>query len=144
MQRYLRYELQSIRHHVAKHGGFVWHWPQIPEEHLVRSGCLTRHARTKRGYQEYGLDGLALTATGSYVGLQAKCYMSHKRISANRLGSFFHVIARMRHFDVRNSGIVYYCGDLTDELYRDEDILRHGLNIEFEKLDFENPVMPCW
>jgi hypothetical protein len=51
-----------------------------------------REHRTERlrngGFRDYGLDGLAKTRSGSYIGIQAKAYGPRSTITAECLGTF--------------------------------------------------------
>jgi hypothetical protein len=65
---------------------------------------------------------------GTYVGIQAKCNLK-QALSARHLGTFFHVVMRMRSKDTRHSGVVYHAGDLTYDLKHDIDVLaNHGIH----------------
>ena len=77
---WLAYEHQSIAHYAREHPeAQVWHWQNVPEMHLVKSGWSLadlRLARTLTGVVcEYGFDGLAYDpVTRAYTGIQCKYY----------------------------------------------------------------------
>lgn len=76
------YEHQTISHYAQEHPDvLVWHWKNIPEIQLAKSGWSLadlRVTRTTDGVAcEYGLDGLAYDpVTRAYTGIQCKYYTS--------------------------------------------------------------------
>jgi superfamily II DNA or RNA helicase len=77
---WLAYEHQSIAHYAREHpNAQVWHWQNVPEMHLVKSGWSLADLRMARSLTgvvcEYGFDGLAYDpVTRAYTGIQCKYY----------------------------------------------------------------------
>jgi hypothetical protein len=90
------------------------HWSNVPEKTLLESGYIVnmREHRTERlrngGFRDYGLDGLAKTRSGSYIGIQAKAYGPRSTITAECLGTFQLATAFIRDKNPVSRGVLVH------------------------------------
>ena len=103
MEDWRRYEHRCIDHHGRRRPeSRVYHFSQVGEEVLRESGWIpegelsmrnVRLARLKnRGFQEYGLDGIARNPDGSYTGIQVKLYR-RRMLTASDIATFVGTVA---------------------------------------------------
>ena len=109
------YELQAVDAVAADHDTLeAFHWPNVPESLLLESGyivsmCEHRMERLRNGgFRDYGLDGLAKTRSGAFVGIQAKAYGQNSTITMALLGTFTFAVNAIRHVNPVSSGILVH------------------------------------
>jgi superfamily II DNA or RNA helicase len=117
---YTQYEHAMVARHNLENDTRAWHWQNVPEELLHRSGyiCsfnrrrLERLKRQRTGQnplRDYGLDGLyekSLGDTVIYGGLQAK-YWTTKAVGVKDVASFLDIQNRIRCTHPTSQGYLY-------------------------------------
>jgi hypothetical protein len=122
------------------------HWAQVPEKMLLDSGYIVDMGshRTERlrngGFRDYGLDGLARCADGSYIGIQAKAYGRRSTITASCLGTFQLAITFMREKNALSRGVLIHTPEARIENRLKIAIDRGMGGITHSSLPFADPV----
>ena len=144
-ENFLKYEHFCVQYHEKKYGHQTWHWCNIPEEHLEKSGWITdynrlrlkRKEKKKEGLEnslrEYGLDGISLDKEGNYHALQMK-YWKINKLTANDLGTF--LLSLYAGFYPNNNlskGYLYHSNSLQIDL---KDYLKTSIIIS-EEIDLK-------
>ena len=143
MQKWKQYELQACEHHAKRHGHTVYHWSNVPEDVLVKSGFVStphdwrllcqavEHGKQTR---EFGLDGIAVDKEGACHGIQAKCW--NGKLRASDLGSFLSVMnGRFKKKNFISKGYLYHTTKIQRDLWNDLNLMD---NIIIKSLPFEN------
>lgn len=144
-ENFLKYEHFCVQYHEKKYGHQTWHWCNIPEEHLEKSGWITdynklrlkRKEKKKEGLinslREYGLDGISLDKEGNYHALQMK-YWKVNKLTANDLGTF--LLSLYAGFYPKNNlskGYLYHSNQLQIDL---KDYLKTSIIVS-EEIDLK-------
>jgi superfamily II DNA or RNA helicase len=133
------YEQQCIIKHRSDHKDtnyLTYHWNDIPEELLIKSGYFhsyhsIRQQRYEKkyinNYLEYGLDGLAVLKSidengneiyHNFQPIQAKNYRAEKNaLAARKLGTFFVSCHNIRMEYPQSIGYLYYSGKIESRLH---------------------------
>lgn len=128
------YEHEVIRQYrLSQPGAEVWHWSNVPEDHLYEAGYITDYnklrlerlmnkrdkTRETNRLKDYGLDGLVRTRCGenkyTYNAIQAKYYLT-RQITASDIGTF---LASQLMLSVKNNkskGYLYTTANLQADL----------------------------
>ena len=143
MKRWRQFEHYCCALHKHEQGGHVWHWSNIPESVLIDSGFSSstlelRNLRERNQglIPEFGLDGIAMHADGTYHGIQAKLWRTI--LCAGNLGTFLSVVyGRMRRKNNASTGYLYHTGTLHHQLHTDVLLMT---NIVANQIDY--PAQP--
>lgn len=132
ISRWYQYEKMCILKHIKERNHQVWHWSNIPDVHLYRSGFIHIFNENKiknKKTQEYGLDALALDENGVYHGIQCKNWQYNQYLCAKDLGSFYQVIYhRLKQKSFNSKGFLYYSCKLQSDVRNDfenQDTIEH-------------------
>ena len=145
---YTEYEYDVVRVHSERPNTKVWHWSNVPEEHLYEAGYihnfnkerlerLKNRKASKDGINridDYGFDFLAMEnqhdGSAVFCGGQAKYYQSN--VSANDIGTFLIKQQRLYKKNHKSVGYLYTLSGLTEKLQEDcndpDFIIRHVLH----------------
>ncbi len=122
-----KFEHYCINKHTNDFNEITYHWSNIPEDLLYKSGFIKNYHEFRlnrlsdhndkkiNSIQEYGLDGLSIIKTDDneenniYNGLQMKLWNDRSYLTADKLGSFIHVILlRLKIHNTKSKGYLYY------------------------------------
>ena len=127
MQKWLEYEHQVCEYHARVHGHTVYHWSNVPEDVLIKSGfvqsardwrLLRKCAENGKQMREFGLDGIAVSSDGVYHGIQAKC--RNNKLCACDIGSFIAVSkGRFEKNNPLSRGYLYHTTTIQHDLWND-------------------------
>lgn len=134
---YFEYEKSMILKHQKEFNHITYHWNNVPEDILFESGFIQDYHQHRMKYknnyletgtyhnlyEELGLDGIAQERDGLYHGIQCKLYDA--KVSANDLGSFYHVLfMRMKRINPLSKGYLYHSSELQKSIK--DDFLKEG------------------
>ena len=132
----LSYEIQAVEAVAAEPDiTEAFHWPNVPEQALLESGYFADRGNLRRkrlrngGFRDYGLDGLAKTASGAFVGIQAKAYGQRTTITMKILGTFWVQVSNMRLVNPDNRGVLVHTPEARMEVALREAIERGSGNM---------------
>ena len=122
------YEYFCIPFHRDTYGHKTYHWINIPEDYLEKSGYvqdfnrhrIERQRRQNGEITEYGIDGMAYDEVNDvYHILQMKCYEKN-HVSANDLGTFLSVhYHRTNKKNDKSLAYLYYTSKLESNFIED-------------------------
>jgi superfamily II DNA or RNA helicase len=105
--------------------------------------CHRKERLRNGGFRDYGLDGLAITKSGAFIGIQAKAYGPNSTITMSILGTFAFAINSMRDVNLESSGILVHTPDARFVERLAIFLERGSGNISRKALPFTGEIVRC-
>ncbi len=149
----LNYELYCMKYHRENYGHETYHWYNVPESILFKSGyihefnelrltrkrVLEEEGRYYNRLRDYGFDGLSIESNDDnfiYNGIQCKLW--NNTLTANDLGTFLIKILEFKVQNQGSKGYLYHTCDLQVDLR--DGMLRSREFIINQKLDYNEEI----